>query len=176
MPRDLSAEERALWWRVTADLRGGQAKPPAPELHGGPLPPPVRAAPRKNPSVRPAQTLDASWDRRLSSGSLAADRVVDLHGLTAAAAHARALSAIEAALDAGERIVVLVTGKPPPPATSRLDQPLRGIIRASIGDWLAASPVADGIAAIRPAHRRHGGAGAIYVVLRRVAPRIPKKF
>lgn len=48
-----------------------------------------------------------------------------------------------------------------------MDMPLRGIIRASIADWLAASPVSSRIAAVRAAHPRHGGAGAIYVVLRR---------
>ena len=36
-------------------------------------------------------------------------------------------------------------------------------------DWLAAGPHASRIAAIRPAHPRHGGAGAVYVILRRRA-------
>ncbi|MEY4721316.1 MAG: hypothetical protein RIQ46_1041, partial [Pseudomonadota bacterium] len=34
-------------------------------------------------------------------------------------------------------------------------------------DWLAAGPFASRIAAVRPAHPRHGGAGAVYIVLRR---------
>ena len=34
-------------------------------------------------------------------------------------------------------------------------------------DWLAAGPHGSSIAAVRSAHRRHGGAGAVYVVLRR---------
>ena len=34
-------------------------------------------------------------------------------------------------------------------------------------DWLAASRHAPRIAAVRPAQPRHGGAGAVYVVLRR---------
>ncbi|MGE4306501.1 MAG: DNA mismatch repair protein MutS, partial [Novosphingobium sp.] len=38
---------------------------------------------------------------------------------------------------------------------------------AKISDWLAASQYASDIVAIRGAHRRHGGAGAIYVVLKR---------
>jgi DNA-nicking Smr family endonuclease len=34
-------------------------------------------------------------------------------------------------------------------------------------DWLAAGPHAGDIAAVRPAHRRHGGGGALYLVMRR---------
>ncbi len=112
-------------------------------------------------------TLDARWDRTLASGDHVPDRYVDLHGHGLDAAHRRAVEAITDAHRQGERVIVLVTGKPPPRGTSRIDMPLRGIIRASIGDWLAASPVASAIAAIRPAHPRHGGAGALYVILRR---------
>ena len=115
----------------------------------------------------PGSTLDASWDRKLRAGQVDPDRVVDLHGYNVDAAHLRAIDAVVRAVAAGERIVVLITGKPPAAGASRLDAPLRGVIRASIGDWLAASPVAHRIAAVRVAHRRHGGAGAIYVVLRR---------
>ena len=43
----------------------------------------------------------------------------------------------------------------------------RGAIRAAISDWLAASRHAPYIAAVRRAHRRHGGAGALYIILRR---------
>jgi DNA-nicking Smr family endonuclease len=43
----------------------------------------------------------------------------------------------------------------------------RGAIRAAVGDWLAASRHAGHIAAVRGAHPRHGGAGALYIVLRR---------
>ncbi len=112
-------------------------------------------------------TLDARWDRQLGAGTIVPDRYVDLHGCTADAAHRRAVTAIGDAAAAGDRVVVLVTGKPPRVGASRLDAPLRGVIRASIHDWLAASPVARRIAAIRPAHPRHGGSGAIYVILRR---------
>jgi DNA-nicking Smr family endonuclease len=43
----------------------------------------------------------------------------------------------------------------------------RGAIRATIGDWLAASRHSSQIAAVRNAHPRHGGLGALYIVLRR---------
>lgn len=172
MSRSLSAEERALWHRVTADMRHDRriaaavaAKPvPVTAINVKPPVPPVVVG-KPVPAAR--ATLDARWDRQLGTGTIVPDRYIDLHGCTADAAHRRAVAAIGEAAAAGDRVVVLVTGKPPRAGTSRLDAPLRGIIRASIHDWLAASPVARRIAAIRPAHPRHGGSGALYVILRR---------
>jgi DNA-nicking Smr family endonuclease len=60
-------------------------------------------------------------------------------------------------------VLLLITGKPPqgePPIA-------RGRIRGAVGDWLAASRHAASIAAVRGAHPRHGGAGALYIILRR---------
>jgi DNA-nicking Smr family endonuclease len=62
----------------------------------------------------------------------------------------------------GARVLLLITGKPPTKERSG-----RGAIRAAVGDWLAASPHAGDIAAVRNASPRHGGAGALYIVLRR---------
>lgn len=112
-------------------------------------------------------TLDHSWDRKLRLGEVEPDRVIDLHGCTLDSAHRRVLTALGTAIGEDARVLVLVTGKPPPKGTSRLDMPLRGIIRASVADWIAASRYAGHVAAIRNANRRHGGEGAIYVVLRR---------
>lgn len=119
-------------------------------------------------NVRPPQnTLDASWDRKLSRGMAAPDLTIDLHGHTLSSAHAELEAGLTRAVAMQARLILLVTGRPPPPGRSRLDNPLRGVIRASIGDWLHHSRHAAHIAAIRNAHPRHGGAGALYVVLRR---------
>ena len=62
-------------------------------------------------------------------------------------------------------MLLLVTGKPPRPESERPHA--RGAIRAVVGDWLAGSRHAGAIAAVRGAHPRHGGSGALYIVLRR---------
>jgi DNA-nicking Smr family endonuclease len=88
---------------------------------------------------------------------------LDLHGHNLATAYALLDERLERALDSGVRVLLLITGKPPqgePPVA-------RGRIRAAVGDWLAASRHAGDIAAVRNAHPRHGGAGALYIVLRR---------
>ncbi len=106
-----------------------------------------------------AATLDGGWDRRLTKGALVPDRTIDLHDHGLAAAHARLEDAIDAAVADGMRILLIITGK------GRGDRP--GMIRAQLADWLDASPQRRRIAALRPAHLRHGGGGAFYLVLRR---------
>ena len=64
------------------------------------------------------------------------------------------------------RLVLLITGKPRPADPADRGH-RRGAIRAKVLDWLAAGPHASAIAAVRPAHRRHGGEGALYLVLKR---------
>ena len=112
-------------------------------------------------------TLDGTWDKKIGTGQLIPDRTIDLHGYNLAAAHHRLDLGLDDAIRSGARVILLVTGRAPRVGTSRIDLPLRGIIRESVGDWLAASRHAAAIAAVRGAHPRHGGAGALYIVLRR---------
>ncbi len=111
-------------------------------------------------------TLDGHRDRRLKSGRTDPDFSLDLHGHTLDAAYHRLDSGLVQAKAMGARVVLVVTGKPRPvDAADRGTS--RGAIRAKILDWLAAGPHANDIAAIRRAHRKHGGEGALYLVLRR---------
>ncbi len=112
-------------------------------------------------------TLDGSWDKKIGTGQVTPDRTIDLHGYNLAAAHHRLDRGLDEAIRDGARIILLITGRAPRAGTSRIDLPLRGIIRESVGDWLAASRHQPTIAAVRNAHPRHGGAGALYIVLRR---------
>ncbi|WP_366930211.1 Smr/MutS family protein [uncultured Sphingomonas sp.] len=112
-----------------------------------------------------ANTLDRTWDRKLTTGMVTPDRTIDLHGHTLASAHALLDHQLDQAIRLGERTILLVTGRPPRKESERPHA--RGAIRAAIGDWLQLSRHADAIAAVRGAHPRHGGAGALYVILRR---------
>jgi len=173
VPRRLSAEERALWARVVASVRplDGAVLPPEPEPEPNPAAPAIAAkkrarypAPSAKPKPAPGTTLDGSWDRRLSRGLAAPDFTVDLHGHNLETAWSLLDRRLEQSIASGARLLLLVTGKPP----SDDRRPVaRGAIRAAVGDWLAASRHAGDIAAVRNAHPRHGGTGALYIVLRR---------
>ncbi len=123
------------------------------------------AVPAQAPSPQVSNLLDGSWDRRLSRGLVAPDSSFDLHGHSLASAHAMLDRALERSIGRGDRVLLLVTGRAPRPDAERPFA--RGAIRAAVPDWLAASRHADRIAAVRGAHPRHGGAGALYVILRR---------
>ncbi len=113
----------------------------------------------------PGTTLDGSWDRRLSRGMVEPDATVDLHGHTLSSAYALLDAALGRSVACGDRVILLITGKPPRAGSERPHA--RGAIRAAVGDWLHASRHADAIAAVRGANPRHGGSGALYIVLRK---------
>jgi DNA-nicking Smr family endonuclease len=91
------------------------------------------------------------------------DRVLDLHGMNLDSAWRAIDRGLEQAIQAGNRVILLITGhhRPGEPPVQR------GRIRAAVHDWLAASRHAAEIAAVRGAHRRHGGGGSLYIILRR---------
>ena len=127
------------------------------------------AANRRAPPPRPGDDkvgLDSSWERKIARGGLEPDFSLDLHGSGLDQAYGRLMHGLAQARAMGARVVLVVTGKPRPTEAADRGQ-ARGAIRAKITDWLGASEHASAIAAIRGAHRRHGGPGALYVVLKR---------
>jgi len=182
-PRGLTAGERAAWERLArtvapldkAPPRDGEVAPRSGDGGGSPLAQRPAESPLHRPSAgpppRPGEDvtrhgLDSSWDRKLRAATIDPDFTLDLHGLSLDAAHARLVYGITEAKAMGARLVLLVTGKPRPvEAADRGTK--RGAIRAKVLDWLAAGPHGADIAAVRNAHRRHGGEGALYIVLKR---------
>jgi DNA-nicking Smr family endonuclease len=185
-PRGLSAEEAAAWARLAATVKrihpsrhgegdqpqagGGDSRPDTTSRGRRPAATPLRQPsglppPRSGEGVAPAG-LDSTWDRKLARGTLTPDFTLDLHGHTLASAHTRLDDGLSQAKALGARVVLLIAGKPrPTEAADRGER--RGAIRAKVLDWLAVGPHGSSIAAIRTAHRRHGGEGALYLILRR---------
>lgn len=169
----LTAEERALWARVAATVKPMDGKSAeAADMPFEGFAPPVKCKPitRSLPQPKPARlnepaqpdTLDGGWDRRLRKGGVSPDRTIDLHGHTLASASGALEHALARAVADDIRVLLVITGKPPKPDTKG-----RGLIRSAIGTWLGSSGYRDRIAAVRNAHPRHGGTGALYVILRR---------
>ena len=189
-PRGLSPQEAELWARVAATVKplrprvsASVAAGPAPVAAAAPPPPqgkrpPRVGQPRVTPPPEPIATavrptrpldrhgLDGSWEKKLARAEVHPDFTLDLHGHGLDAAHARLDHGLTQAITLGARVVLLITGRPrPTEAADRGER--RGAIRAKVLDWLAAGSHASRIAAVRPAHRKHGGAGALYIILRR---------
>lgn len=192
-PRGLTSGEQAAWAHLAASVKPLPGKkrpaPPAPPkapvpAPSKPAPPakPVTPAPHRVPKPRvphqprttpgatpprpPEPGLDSHWDRRMKGGRLEPDLTLDLHGHTLDTAYDRVMSALDQARMMNARVVLVVAGRERPvdPA-DRMTR--RGAIRAKLLDWLAASRHGDAITAVRRAHIRHGGEGALYLVLKR---------
>jgi|JI10StandDraft_1071094.scaffolds.fasta_scaffold00079_45 DNA-nicking Smr family endonuclease len=193
-PRGLSREEAELWGRVARTVKPLMRRVPTTTVMGAhvrdsevtPPPttplkfqkikrvPPQQAAASQLPQggedrkPRPLDRhgLDGSWERKLAKAEISPDFTLDLHGHTLDAAHARLDHGLAQAVSLGARLVLVITGKPRPvEAADRGGR--RGAIRAKLLDWLAHGSHASRIAAVRGAHPRHGGTGAVYVVLKR---------
>ncbi len=172
-----SAEEADLWRRATEDtapLRG-RSRPPidrgdrppvkikrsAPEIK----PPPVETERRAIdlPSLKHDRMpgLDKRSVARLRRGQYEIDGRADLHGMTQQEAHRRLDGFIAGAHAAGDRCVLVITGKGLRPDGST------GILRQMVPRWLNESPNRSRILAFTHAQPKHGGQGALYVLLRR---------
>jgi DNA-nicking Smr family endonuclease len=178
--RRLNPEESGLWQRVAATVRPihrrtSNASPPAAAEAPEPAKPRERVPPARVPAATPvaqqkplADSLDGGWDRRLRRGTTQPDWTIDLHGHTLDSARRLLDNALDQALAEGVRVILLITGKPPREGDRDVDgRPRRGLIRASVGNWLQSSRHASRIAAVRNAHPRHGGMGALYIILKR---------
>jgi DNA-nicking Smr family endonuclease len=118
--------------------------------------------------------LDKRTAERLRKGKMDIDGKLDLHGLTRAEAHRRLRSFITAQQIQGKRCVLVITGK----GSSRQktdDAPFMaperiGVLREAVPKWLTAPDLRHLVIDIRNAQPKHGGSGALYVLLRRSRP------
>jgi DNA-nicking Smr family endonuclease len=110
--------------------------------------------------------MDAGTFGRMRKGKLSPEGRIDLHGMTLAEAHPALISFILGSRAKGRRFVLVITGKgrvtddmAPMPARA-------GRLRHDVPRWLTLPPLAGAVLQVTPAHRRHGGEGALYVYLR----------
>lgn len=152
--------------RPTGSSRRGIAAGRLPMIH-------VKQAERSD-GLAPAVTappslsrLDQRTKRRLVRGSIPIDERLDLHGYTEAAAHSLLRGFLITARSRGARVVLVITGKGQGPGKDHRGPHERGILRRAVPHWLADPSLRDVVLGFEEAHLAHGGAGAIYVRLRR---------
>jgi DNA-nicking Smr family endonuclease len=122
---------------------------------------------------RPQTGLDGRTGERLRRGQLEPESRLDLHGMTEMAAHRALIRFVQSAQAQGLRLVLVITGKgaatiaDDAPFDLELVQRTRGVLKSMVPRWLEEPELARRVADVRAAHRRHGGAGALYVYLRK---------
>ena len=98
---------------------------------------------------------------RLRSGRYSPERHLDLHGMNARQAYDALISFIRQVYQRGLRTVVIVTGR------GRNSPDGIGVLRPLLQRWLTRDPCKRVVLAFCTAKARDGGAGAVYVLLRK---------
>ncbi len=166
--RGVSPEEAELWGRVAATVRPKSrrraASDPAPkEPRDFAVPKAPKPEPSKAPKRFAAAPQNRAAEKRVRRGTLEIGARLDLHGHTQATAYAALVRFLSAASARGDRAVIVVTG---------MGRGGLGVLKQRLPEWLAEPGLRALVSGYAPAHRRHGGAGAFYVLLKR--PRTPE--
>lgn len=111
--------------------------------------------------------LDPRVARRLRRGDFAWQAHLDLHGLTAVEARAAVERFLAESLRAGHRCVLVVHGR------GHNSKDRTPVLKTKLVAWLARSGVSRMVLAFTTARPHDGGAGAMYVLLRRDRRRRP---
>jgi len=180
--RALDTEERALWETVTkqiAPLRKRKPKdaavPPdavedvpvleavktrSPRTSETPKP----AAPPPRPKAPPPLVALGRRERsHLARGRKEIEARLDLHGMTQARAHRALIGFLSRASEDGLTFVLVITGK----GRSGALESERGVLRRQVPEWLGLPEFRSLVVGFEEASIGHGGAGALYVRLRR---------
>jgi DNA-nicking Smr family endonuclease len=187
-------DDLALWRHVTRDTRPLAKRPavPKPETPAERTPPPAaepktaakpKAATKPKGAAKPAQPaappppnvpalekgavigVDKRTAGRLKRGKLPVEGRLDLHGLSQNEAE-RALAAfLTRSQDRGHRCVLVITGKGGERRGEDFER--TGVLRRMVPLWLNAPANRARILAFDEARAQHGGAGALYVLLKR---------
>lgn len=176
--RGLSGEDRALWNEIVKSI-----KPlPGRRTKSGHEPEalaiedqiakgaetrnrPVTPAPLAKRQPAPLAPMDRRLKQKLSRGSAGIDARLDLHGHTQAEARSRLLRFLEAAQAREQSLVLVITGK-----GKRSEEDWSGaggVLKRQVPLWLSLPEFRPLVIGFEEASIRHGGAGALYIRVRR---------
>jgi DNA-nicking Smr family endonuclease len=174
--RHLSLEEIDLWLYAT------RAVQPRHNRHNlaPPLPPPQHASKKISeaaagkpsaagpPPVLPLAPLERRLRQRLQRGQTEVHGVIDLHGMRQVEAHRALRNFLRQAQANGARVVLVITGKGSSSRAAAAPIETEGVLRRSVPQWLQAAELRSVVIGFEQAGIAHGGAGALYVRIRRV--------
>jgi DNA-nicking Smr family endonuclease len=167
-----ASRDATLWQRATRDV-----KPLAPRSQPATEPllerrpvvprsaPPAAAAALRPIALDRFAGIDRANAERLKRGRHKIEARLDLHGMTQDEAHRTLLDFIRAARAAGKRCILVITGRGRPTGSHGGG----GVLKTAVPRWLGEAEFLPHLLATATAQPRDGGAGALYVMLRRNA-------
>jgi DNA-nicking Smr family endonuclease len=105
--------------------------------------------------------LDPRIFRQLKSGHYSPQGHLDLHGFTAEIAWQQLIEFVKTSYLSGKRCLLLIPGR------GRNSPQGRGVLREQLQQWLTRDPLKRVVLAFSTAQPEHGGAGALYILLRK---------
>ena len=105
---------------------------------------------------------------KLNSGRAAVDGTLDLHGMRQSEAHGVLIAFLRQAQLRDHRIVAVVTGKGAGDAPRLVSESPKGVLRRQLPHWLSSDELKNIVLGFEEAGPRRGGAGALYVRVRRL--------
>lgn len=179
--RRLSDDEKKLWTAVARSVRPLKPRktaeePMLTEPDRGPEPPVLAKAPTAVPAppapklaAPPLAPLGRRMRQRIGRGTEPIDRRIDLHGMTQGQAHDALAGFLRAAQAGGAKLVLVITGKGIATGARADRDPFadRGVLKRQVPLWLKQAEFRDLVLGFEGAGIGHGGAGALYVRLRR---------
>ena len=106
--------------------------------------------------------LDAKIFRKLKSGEFSVQGHLDLHGMNTDQAKIAVIDFLRRSYMEGKRCVLLIPGR-------GLNSPMgQGVLRQELTNWLTQAPLKRITLAFTTALPKHGGSGAVYLLLRQV--------
>ena len=116
-----------------------------------------------------APGLDRSSAVNLIKGKFKIEGKLDLHGMTQRQANAALIDFIEISFNDRKRNLLVITGKGRPKSKDEVGAygENKGILRSIVPKWLDEPPLRGLVLAFTTSQRQHGGAGALYVLLRK---------
>lgn len=119
----------------------------------------------RDPPAPPLAPIDRKLKTKLSRGSAGIDAKLDLHGHTQAEAKSRLLRFLETAQAREHALVLVITGKGKRSDDSRASE--GGVLKRQVPLWLSLPEFRSLVIGFEEAGIRHGGAGALYIRVRR---------
>ncbi|MGB0635204.1 MAG: Smr/MutS family protein [Paracoccaceae bacterium] len=111
--------------------------------------------------------IDKKVLSKIKSGKLVPEETLDLHGYTLISAKKILLKFLFRAYSNRRRLILIITGKGKPKAISDINLDYKGVLRKEVPFWLMEPGFSEIILSVSTAHQKHGGAGAVYVYLKR---------
>lgn len=122
---------------------------------------------------RDSRQIDKRTLERLKGGALTIEARIDLHGYTLGEAQAELTRKLISHYAHSRRLILVITGQGIKNKKENNDQwweTQRGRLRSEVPEWLSRPPLSDIVLQFHTAKQKDGGAGALYVLLRRKKP------